>query len=113
MSAETEVYDALRLDAGVAALVGGRIYPQQLPDDVTLPAIAYRNIDSVPFASIKQVTRVQLDVYGASYASVKGVRDAVVALSDATANWVFYGGPDMWQEGQEVFHQSMDVRVYE
>ena len=113
MSVEIAVYDALTGDAGVAALVSTRVYPQVLPPDVTLPAIVYRNIDSVPFGSLCQVSRVQIDVYGASYSSVKGVRDAVRACADSQSNWVFYGGPDMWQDGQEVFHQSMDVRVYE
>jgi hypothetical protein len=112
VSAETEVYDALRLNAGIAALVGTRIYPQNLPPDVTFPAIAYRNIDSVPIGGTCQATRVQIDAYATTYGSVKGVRDAVKALADTRINWVFYGGPDMYQEGQEIFHQSMDVRVF-
>lgn len=112
MSVEIAVYDALTGDAGVAALVSTRVYPQNLPPDVALPAIVYRNIDSVPSGGLCEVTRVQLDVYGATYASVKAVRDALKACCDGMQNWVFYGGPDMYQEGQEIFHQSMDVRVF-
>ena len=110
---EADVYAILKSNAGIAALVGTRIYPQQLPPDVTLPAIAYRNIDSAPFGSLCQVSRIQIDIYSTSYGVVKSVRDAVRACADGQSNWVFYGGPDVWQEGQSLYHQSVDVRIYE
>lgn len=112
MSVETEVRNALIGDAGVAALVGARVYPQQLPPDVALPAIAYRFIDGVDYAGLKETARVQLDIYGATYSGMKALRDAVRACADRQHNWVFYGGPDIWQDGQEVHHQSCDVRVF-
>jgi len=113
VSVEADVYAALTGNAGVAALVGTRVYPQQLPDDVTFPAIAYRNIDSVPVGGLCEVARIQLDVYGVTYSSVKAVRDALRACCNTQRNWIWYGGPDIWQEGQSLYHQSMDVRVYE
>lgn len=113
MSVETNVYSTLTGDAGVSALVGTRVYPNQLPPDVTLPAIAYRFIDSVYYGGLCEAVRIQLDIYGATYASMKGVRDAVQTCVDGQLNWVFYGGPDIWQDGQQVHHQSCDVRIYQ
>lgn len=112
MSVETDVYDALTGDAGVSALVSARVYPQKLPEDVTLPAIAYRFIDSVDYAGLKEVVRIQIDIYATTYSAVKSVRDALRTLVDTQHNWVFYGGPDLWQDGQEIHHQSCDVRIF-
>ena len=112
MSVETDVYSALTGDAGVSALVSTRVYPQKLPTDVTYPAIAYRFIDSVDYANLKEVVRMQIDIYATTYSAVKGVRDAVRTMVDGQLNWVFYGGPDIWQDGQEIHHQSVDVRIF-
>lgn len=113
MSVETEFYTALTGYAPLAALVGTRVYPQQLPPDVTFPAIAYRYIDGVYYAGDREVTRIQIDIYAMTYKGVKQVRDVVRQLADATLNWVYYGGPDIWQDGQELHHQSVDVRIFE
>lgn len=42
MSAETELYATLSAAAGVTALVATRIYPDIVPQDADLPAIAYQ-----------------------------------------------------------------------
>ncbi len=112
MSVETDVFDALTGDAGVSALVSTRVYPQKLPEDVTFPAIAYRYIDSVDYAGLKAAVRMQIDIYAATYSAVKDIRDAVRTMVDGQNNWVFYGGPDIWQDGQEIHHQSCDVRIF-
>lgn len=52
MSAETDVYDALRLAAGVIALVGTRIYPDARPQDDPLPAIVYYREATEPVNTI-------------------------------------------------------------
>jgi hypothetical protein len=42
MSAETDLYAVLSGAAGVTALVSTRIYPDVVPEEATLPAIAYQ-----------------------------------------------------------------------
>lgn len=46
MSAEDIVYAALSGDAGVAALVSGRVSPDKLPQGEPLPAIVYARTDT-------------------------------------------------------------------
>lgn len=52
MSAESTVYDALRTDAGVAALVGTRIYPDAIAEGEALPAIVYSRVATEPTITI-------------------------------------------------------------
>lgn len=50
MLAEEALQQLLRLDGGVSAIAGTRIYPSFLPQTVTYPAIAYRRegLERVP-----------------------------------------------------------------
>lgn len=41
---ETALYDILRNDAGVSALVGTRVYLGRLPDNTTFPAVSFQRI---------------------------------------------------------------------
>lgn len=51
MSAESTLYDTLKADAGVLAIVGptadvARIYPDVIPQDADVPAIAFVRVDT-------------------------------------------------------------------
>lgn len=68
----------------VAALIGTRMYPLVVPQDVALPAIAYQRISSKPIMAHGGPVgltraRVQLTLVGRSYAEVKELADAVRA----------------------------------
>lgn len=52
MSAESIVYDALRLDAQVAALVATRIYPDAIAEGEPLPAIVYARVATEPVITL-------------------------------------------------------------
>lgn len=41
MSIESEIFDRLTNFAGLTALISSRVHPVDLPQDVTLPALAY------------------------------------------------------------------------
>ena len=68
--------------AETLALIGTRVYPGVIPQDATLPALAYQKIGSLPvrshsgFSNLTE-TRLQVTCQGNTYASVKAV---VVAL---------------------------------
>ena len=47
MNIEEALYSKLTGDAGVAALVSTRIYPNVVPQDIALPAVAYQRISTV------------------------------------------------------------------
>lgn len=79
-------------NAGVNALISGRVYPNKLPQDVTLPAITYQRIDSPRIhahdssgATGTARPRMQIDCWAGGsepYKSAKAISDAVRAALD-------------------------------
>lgn len=63
---------------GLSALVGSRVYPVQVPQNVTLPAITYQRISTVPTQHRNQPVhgrvRMQLDGWTTSYGSAVELR---------------------------------------
>lgn len=87
MILEEGIYAHLTDDAGVAALVGTRIYPLQVPQDVTLPAVAYQRISGPrdhahdgPTGLVR--ARVQFSALGSTYLEAKTVTEALRAALD-------------------------------
>lgn len=72
-------------DAGLAALVAARVYPVELPQRPTLPAITYQQISSLPTQTRDEAeakherTRFQFDCWAADYDSMLAVRTALGA----------------------------------
>lgn len=54
MTAETDLFAALNV-AGVNALIGQKFYPDFVPEDQDLPAIAYARSGTEPIVSISNV----------------------------------------------------------
>ncbi|NBW11862.1 MAG: DUF3168 domain-containing protein [Caulobacteraceae bacterium] len=66
----------------ITALVGTRIYPDDLPNNCTMPAIVYREVSDVESYHMQGAdglssARIQVDSYGASAASANAVRRVV------------------------------------
>ena len=55
MSAESELYAALAGRPALTALVGTRIYPDAIPEDVTLPAVVTARQSTEPVIGIGSV----------------------------------------------------------
>ena len=72
----------LAAHAGLAALVGGRIYPIRLPQGTGLPAVCYRRVSGVRKHNVNGLTlvarpRFQFDCWAYSYAEAKAVAEEV------------------------------------
>lgn len=71
--------------SGLAALVSTRVYPVQLPDTPTLPAVTYQRIDtlSVQHRSSQRARfsrpRFQIDGWATSYKIAAAVREQIKA----------------------------------
>ena len=128
MRAEKAVYALLSADAGVVALVGDRIYPPPLPQDVALPALAVKHISSVELPRLDATvgtnlvtSRIEVEAIAKTYAAQKSLIEAVrLALSyqRGTFAGVYVGsilragvGPDMRDDDMQVFSQSIDFLV--
>jgi len=69
-------------DPVVSGLIGSRLYPIQLPQKPTLPAVVYTVISDPRVYSMKgpsglSYTRFQLDVYGKTYEGTKAAFEAI------------------------------------
>ena len=88
MSAETSLYSALSAAAPVTAIVGvgsaARIYPDVIPQDKAVPALAYARVETEPTYTIHSaspaITRTTLDIY-----ALDDDRAGAEALADAAA----------------------------
>lgn len=94
---EAGLFAFLSADAGISAVVGTRIYPLRVPEDATLPALAYHKI-SGPSEHSKDGDmnlnhpRFQFTCWADKYADAKAGRTAVVAALNGFANGGTMGG---------------------
>lgn len=84
MVIESTLFDLLTDNAGVAALVGTRVWPSVLPQNPTLPAIVYQEARTSTRVMAGGDTkgresRFLLSAWATGYSSAKGVKAAVVA----------------------------------
>jgi hypothetical protein len=84
---ELAVYTLLKDAAGVAALVAGRVYPLQAPQNATAPFIVYQRISSRRVRSVDGPSglaqpRIQVDAYAATYAGAKALASAIRTALD-------------------------------
>jgi hypothetical protein len=80
MNIEAALRSHLAGYATLAAVVGSRVYPVQLPDGVTLPAVSYTRISTVPSqhrsSRLAQYSRprFQVDGWAATYGEAVQLR---------------------------------------
>ncbi len=84
---EATLYNYLTGHAGLKSLVGSRIYPMQLPQNVMLPALTYQRISGprvhgVGGRPILARPRIQIDSWATSYANAKVLSAEVRAALD-------------------------------
>lgn len=92
LAAEALVF-LLQSNAGVATMVGSRVYPQLVPQNATRPAIAYKRISAIPehshsgFSSLTR-TRYQLTLEGNTHAEALNLALAVRRALSGVRNTV-------------------------
>ena len=64
MSAEEYVFGILSADAGVAALVGDRVFPELIPEELPVPAIVYLRASTEPITTIHGPTVGEFVTFG-------------------------------------------------
>lgn len=87
MSIEQDLYYKLKNNANVSGVVSSRIYPMQLPQGWTLPALTYQRI-STPRATIlsgpsgRARPRFQIDCWADNYETIKDLATKVRGCLD-------------------------------
>jgi hypothetical protein len=98
MNIEEAIYSKLTGDAGVSALVSTRVYPNVVPQDIAMPAVAYQRISTVrdmahdgPLGIAH--ARFQFTISASSYSSARNVANAIRAAVDGVSGtWGGEGG---------------------
>jgi len=121
------IYDRCMARTGITDIVSTRVYPNQLPENVTYPALTYKAPVSASDAGYRDhsapttrtVDRVQLDSYAATGDAAEALADQVGAAfngwkSDAVdvgysfvANRIDFG----WQSAINVYRQMVDIMI--
>lgn len=122
---EQAIYERLTTYAGLAALVGARVYPVILPQSPALPAVTYtkvtnEHVQSHGGASGLAMPRFQVDSWATTYASAKAVAEqvrlALLGFRGAVAG-VLIGGvlaeteTDVYEPETRIYRVSQDYRI--
>lgn len=123
---EEALVSALKAHAGLEALVVERIFPVMVPQGTTLPAVSYRRVSGPRIHAMVAdpglaSPRIQVDAWGATYASAKAVAAQVI---DCLQRWsgtvetvsvqdtYFQGDQDIYDPDTERWQVSMDFIVW-
>lgn len=86
MSIESDLRTFLLAQAAVSNLIGTRMYPQQLPDNPTLPAVVYTRISTryeLASGNVPAVrARIQLDCWDDNQVTAWDVAEAIHQVAD-------------------------------
>ena len=81
-SIETDLYDTLKSDAGVSALIGAKIWPHIADEGTAAPFLTYQMVVGTPYNIISRTTalekkRIQINCWSDSYAGAQTLAEAV------------------------------------
>lgn len=122
---EQQLWAHLTGYAGLTALIGDRVYPQQLPQGATLPAVTYTHISTEPLQDRDSRKpqysrdRYQLDGWAADYDGALALREAVktamgafrVTSAPRVDGALPAGGGAIPEEEEGLFHFRIDYRI--
>lgn len=109
----------LTANAGLVALIASRVYPVQLPQNPTLPAMVYNRISGERVQHMEGSSglaspRFQFDSFGRTYAEAKGVSEALrLAVEGFSGTMGGVNGPDvnscLLQSDQDGYEDDLHV----
>lgn len=120
MSAETVLKSTLDDSAGVGAVCANRIYPNKLPQDVTLPAVSYLVVATNHGGDLQgdnaglDRVMVQVDCWGSSYSDVKSLSAAVrtAMKTPASGRAMILDARDTYEDENETHRVSLDFYIW-
>lgn len=117
MSFQEELFTHLTTDAGLATLIGTRLYPGHAPQDPALPFVIYyefANPIEQGFGNVVQVERprIQYSVYGEDYEDCLGVVSALKAALAGFAKPVVIEDERAYHDvTTALYRRDLDARV--
>ncbi len=128
MSAEKVIFALLEAHAPLITFVADRIYAGSIPQDSTLPAIAYDHVSTIELTTIDAnseyalvSSRIQVTVATKDYPQLKNIISLIRKACNykrGTINGVIVNsitreliGPDFKSEDQSLYFQTIDFKV--
>jgi hypothetical protein len=107
------------LNVILSPLVSGRCYPLVAPDNAVKPYILFQVIKNSPEMSLDGTNtidrcKVQIDIYGDSYASIKQLESQVrdtMASANFTNTPLFF--KDLYDEDLNLYREQMKYSTWE
>lgn len=124
MSIEKAIYDGLSADVALTALIGGRVYAVDAPQEAELPHIVYFKVSpgrqyTHDGDSNLQTPRIQVSCYSETYEGVKGIVEKVIKAlyglpaTNANVQAVFVEGEqDMFDYDTSEYHVPVDFIIH-
>lgn len=117
---EAKLFTVLSNAAAITAIVGGRIYPQQLPQTPTYPAITYQRAGGDRenhvrgYANLENAI-IQIDAWAVTLAGAIALGDVITTAMYAATTFaaILPSSPvDTWEDDVKKYRRSMDWSVW-
>jgi hypothetical protein len=125
MSLESNLHTIITTAPSFTALAGTRLYPVLLPEEPTLPAATYQRISTTrEYTTTGPVAlnrvRIQLDCWADTYAQVKQLQAAILAILEDRSPYTSAGidsitlitATDGYEQDARIYRVSMDFYIY-
>jgi hypothetical protein len=119
MTISSDIYSLLTNDAGVSALTSTRVYPMNIPQNATLPAITYTQVSENPQVNLEgenalRATRYQFDCFSTTYTGAHALGEALkTAMETATAfTSIRENMTDIYNNDPEQYRVMMDFSIW-
>lgn len=113
---EAELYNHLKNDVALSALVGTRIYPLVAPQDVLKPYLIYNEIlgndkQCIDGGIYQTDTRFQIDCWSLKYSEIKQlkdlVKDAIIGFKSSNSITTFGD----YEEDTQLYREIIDFKL--
>ena len=113
---ESQVYQLLKSNVAIKALINERVYPMVAPQNVVKPYITYRVVSGIKLQCMggqiyRGNYRMQLDCFSLTYSNVKAISEAVKNaligfMTSSDINII-----DDYEDETKLFRQIIDFKI--
>ena len=113
---ESQVYQLLKTNTAIKALINERVYPMVAPQNVVKPYITYRVIIGLKLKCIggqiyQGDYRMQLDCFSLTYSNVKAISKAVENALEGFMSSDNINIIDDYEDETALFKQIIDFKI--
>ncbi len=114
---ESDIYTALTSYSALTDEVSTRIYPVELPDDASYPAIVYTNIGYMPENVLSQNNpechaRFQFDIWAKTYSECRTLLSILHSAIAAGLTGVFFSTFEDKEQNTRLYRISTDYSIW-